>query len=130
MAPRPGHPGAAWARCAVGVAAAAVALAGPPGRAAETDPAPRLLASNGVAVPTPDIAELDCAGKAEALRRIDQSNYRGPEPVPADHPDRAIFDYENRLAQRYYTDCLLRAHALDDPGAAFTFGFAAPATME
>jgi hypothetical protein len=84
---------------------------------------PRAMASNGVVVPMPEIAGLDCRGMAEALRRIDLSNYRGSEQVPMGHRDWPIFDYEDRLARAHYTECMLRDQALGDPGAAFSFGF-------
>ena len=84
---------------------------------------PRMTASNGAVILMPEIASLDCDGMNEALRRIDLSKYRGPEPLPEGHPDRPIFDYEDRLAGRYYFACTLDRHRLEDPSSAFSFGF-------
>ena len=89
----------------------------------DTPTAPRALASNGAIVVMPEIAGLDCAGMDQALRRIDLSSYRGPDPVPKGHPDRPIFDYEDRLTRRYYYTCTLGQHQLEDPGPAFSHGF-------
>jgi hypothetical protein len=119
-----GIAGSARLGCAIAALAAAVALTGAAAQVTDPDAVPHILASNGVAVPTPDIAALDCDGMAEALRRIDQSKYREQEALSPDHPDWPIFDYENRLARSYYADCLLLKHAFDDPGEAFSFGFA------
>ena len=82
-----------------------------------------MLASNGALVTMPTIEELPCTGMVETLRRIDMSNYRGPAPVPAGHPDTPIFDYEDRLAQVYYRQCVVGGQGLSDPGEAFSFGF-------
>ncbi len=85
--------------------------------------APRALASNGAVVVMPDLAGLDCAAMSQVLRRIDLSSYRGLDPVPEGHPDRQIFDYEDRLTGRYYYSCTLGENRLEDPGAAFSYGF-------
>ena len=85
--------------------------------------APRALASNGAVVAMPDLAGLDCAAMSQVLRRIDLSSYRGVDPVPEGHPDRQIFDYEDRLTGRYYYSCTLGENRLEDPGAAFSYGF-------
>ncbi len=89
----------------------------------DTPAEPRALASNGSVVAMPEIAGLDCAGMNQALRRIDLSNYRGIDPVPEGHPDRPIFDYEDRLTRRFYYSCILEEHRLADPGSAFSYGF-------
>jgi hypothetical protein len=104
---------------------AVVALTAAPGLAAGEAAVPHAIASNGVVVPMPDIAKLDCTGMTEALRRIDQSNYRGAEVLTPQDRDWPIFAYEDRLARAYYTECMLREHALGDPGTAFSFGFEA-----
>ena len=90
--------------------------------ASQTDP-PRALASNGAVVTMPEISGLTCAEMAQVLYRIDLSNYRGPDPLPRDHPDWVIFDYEDRLTRRHYYDCMLGDHQLQDPANAFSFGF-------
>ena len=89
----------------------------------DTPAAPRALASNGAVVVMPDIAGLDCDGMGQVLRRIDQSNYRGLDPVPEGHPDRPIFDYEDRLTGQFYYTCTLGVQKLADPSAAFSYGF-------
>ena len=88
----------------------------------QTEP-PRVMASNGAVVALPEIAELSCTEMAEVLYMLDLSRYRGPDPLPRDHPDWKIFDYEDRLTQRHYYDCMLSASQLEDPGAAFSSGF-------
>jgi hypothetical protein len=85
--------------------------------------APRALASNGAVVAMPEISGLDCDGMSDVLRRIDISNYRGPFPIPEGHPDWPIFEYEDRLTKQYYLTCTLGDNQLEDPGAAFSFGF-------
>ncbi len=89
----------------------------------DTSTAPRVLASNGAVVVMPDLAGLDCTAMGQVLRRIDMSNYRGLDPVPEGHPDRPIFDYEDRLTGQFYYICTLGVHKLADPGAAFSYGF-------
>jgi hypothetical protein len=111
--------------CGVAALTAMLALTAAPAQSPEDASTRRAMASNGVVVPMPKIAGLDCEGMAEALRRIDLSNYRGAEPVPKGHRDRPIFDYEDRLARAYYTQCTLHEQALHDPGPAFSFGFKA-----
>ena len=114
-----------WRTGSTGAAAlAALSLAaGAWAQTADTPTAPRALASNGAVVVMPDIAGLDCAGMSQVLRRIDLSNYRGLDPVPEGHPDRPIFDYEDRLTGQIYYSCTLGENLLDDPGAAFSYGF-------
>ncbi len=103
---------------ALGLAAGARA-----GGTVDTATAPRALASNGSVVVMPEIAGLDCAAMDQVLRRIDLSNYRGLDPVPKGHPDRPIFDYEDRLTRKHYFSCTLGENQLEDPGAAFSHGF-------
>jgi hypothetical protein len=92
-------------------------------QAADPSDAPRALASNGAVVVMPEIAGLDCDGMSQVLRRIDLSNYRGLDPVPEEHPDWPIFEYEDRLTGQFYFSCTLGGNQLEDPGAAFSFGF-------
>jgi hypothetical protein len=92
-------------------------------QAADPSNAPRALALNGAVVVMPEIAGLDCAGMSQVLRRIDLSNYRGLDPVPEEHPDWPIFEYEDRLTGQFYYSCTLGGNQLEDPGAAFSFGF-------
>lgn len=88
--------------------------------------APRELAENGAIVLTPEIARLDCRDMAEVLALIDRSDYRGPAPVPEDHPDHEIFAYEDRLAAAFFRECIVDGHWLEDPASAFSQGFEAP----
>ena len=81
------------------------------------------MASNGAVVTMPEITGLSCSEMSEVLSQLDLSNYRDAEPLPRDHPDWAIFDYEDRLTRRHYYDCMLGASQLEDPGKAFSFGF-------
>jgi hypothetical protein len=119
---------AGWAGMAA-LLALGFAVAGPvTGVAAGAEPidttnAPRAQASNGVVVVMPEIALLDCDGMQAVLRRIDQSNYRGTDTIPEGHPDWPIFEYEDRLTGQYYFSCTLGENQLEDPGAAFSFGF-------
>ncbi len=110
----------------MGTLAALVALglaAGAGAQTADTSDAPRILASNGAVVVMPEITGLDCAAMSQVLHRIDLSNYRGLEPIPEGHPDRPIFEYEDRLTGQMYFSCTLGEHQLEDPGAAFSHGF-------
>lgn len=114
---------------ALGPVAASPAAAQTDGEAAgtaATASVPRALASNGAIVAMPEIAGLSCSDMAEVLGLIDQSRYRGPEPVPEWHPDRKIFEYEDRLSAAYYRTCILSGHRLEDPGPAFSQGFEQP----
>lgn len=89
----------------------------------ETPYIPRAMATNGAVVVMPEIAGLDCAEMAQVLRRIDLSKYRAAGPIHVGHPDWLIFEYEDTLAARYYTECIMAASRLADPGPAFSFGF-------
>jgi hypothetical protein len=119
---------AGWTSAAVLLALGIVVAAPVAGTAAGAETiditdAPRAQASNGVVVVMPEIALLDCEGMQAVLRRIDQSNYRGPETIPEGHPDWPIFEYEDRLTGQHYFSCTLGENQLEDPGAAFSFGF-------
>lgn len=93
------------------------------GGRADLSGAPRALASNGTVVLMPGIEGLGCRDIVEVLALIDRAGYRGALPLPEDHPDRAIFDYEHRLARVYFNDCIRNGHGLDEPGPAFRQGF-------
>jgi len=108
---------------AAGVAVALAAAAPSPAPGAGHDQPPRALASNGAVVEMPEIGGLDCAGMEAALRRADLSDYRGGQLLWPGHPDWPIFEYEDRLARRFYADCVLRDHVLDDPAPTFSNGF-------
>ena len=84
---------------------------------------PVAIASNGTRIHMPEIAGLSCEEMRATLKRIDQSNYRGVEPLPPGHPDWRIFEYEDRIAASYYFNCILPDHRLDDPAPSFSHGF-------
>ena len=108
----------------VAIALVATSLAGGVGaQTIDTPSALRAVASNGEIVTMPDLDGLDCTGMSNALRRIDLSNYRGPDPVPEGHPDSLIFAYEDRLAAKYYLSCIVVENRLENPEDAFSFGF-------
>lgn len=86
-------------------------------------PTPQMRAQNGVIVPLPEIENLDCASMRSVLGVLDRSNYRGVAPLPPDHPDRPIFDYENQLAAEAYDRCLTEGAVLRDSSEAFQHGF-------
>lgn len=111
---------------AAALAAAVLAVTAAGGATAQSElerSAPTRAAASGALVPMPDISRLDCRGMAAALLRIDQAGYRDRDLVPSDHPDRPIFDYEDRLARAYYDTCLSRRNVLDDPTEVFVHGF-------
>lgn len=93
------------------------------GGRADLSEAPRALASNGAVVLMPEIDRLGCRDIIEVLALIDRAGYRGALPLPEDHPDRAILEYEDRLARVYFDDCIRAGHGLEDPGPAFRQGF-------
>lgn len=97
--------------------------AGPRAQSVDLSTVPSAVASNGAVVAMPGINGLDCDGMLLVLRQIDNSNYRGTDPVPEGHPDWPIFEYEDRLTGKYYYSCTVGKNQLEDPGAAFSFGF-------
>ena len=82
-----------------------------------------LTASNGVRLPTPEIADLSCDQRADLLWTFSESNYRQAETLPEDHPDRAIFEYEDRLADAFYRDCQVGTTHFENATPAFSKGF-------
>ena len=112
------------ARCRrAGLAAACAALLAVPAQAQDWGDAPHMVASNGAIVTMPGIDGLTCPQMAFALHRIDLSGYRGSDPLPKDHPDYRIFDYEDRLTRRHYYACMMKAQKLEDPSEAGAVGF-------
>lgn len=103
--------------CALGFAAGARS------QTVETPYIPRAMASNGAIVMMPDFTEFDCTEMARVLRRIDLSNYRGPDPLHVGHPDWLIFEYEDAVAKKFYYACTMVENRLEDPGPAFSLGF-------
>ena len=90
--------------------------------------APKVLASdfvaaNGATLPAPDVERLTCADRSTLLLEYAFSGYRGIEPLAEGHPDRAIYEYENRLAQIYYLLCQAGASQFQSLTPAFSSGF-------
>ncbi|MEM1344197.1 MAG: hypothetical protein AAGI34_06400 [Pseudomonadota bacterium] len=56
-------------------------------------------------VDLPEIATLGCKDMQDTLAWIDRSGYRGFDPLPKDHPDYALFLYEDRLASAFFHAC-------------------------
>ena len=82
------------------------------------------LTARGVRVPTPVVGDLDCVGMLRVLTAIDGRGYRGVASRPGDIADEALLTYENRLARRYYAECVSAPAAMGAATAAFSFGFA------
>ena len=80
-------------------------------------------ASNGAVLPAPDPEGLDCAAMDEVLQTYVASGYRWIGAVPQGHPDRPIFDYENRLAAQHFYRCQARQSRFTDPEPVFSSGF-------
>ena len=78
---------------------------------------------NGVKLAAPDIATLACDEMGALLMTYSGSGYRDVATVPQDHPDRPIYDYENRLASRHYSDCQAGTALFEDPAPTFGEGF-------
>ncbi|MEL6996627.1 MAG: hypothetical protein AAFP68_00075 [Pseudomonadota bacterium] len=51
------------------------------------------------------------------------SEYRGTAPLTQGHPDLPIYEYENQLAQRFYTDCQAGNSQFENSAPAFSHGF-------
>lgn len=83
------------------------------------------VTSGGVRVATPVVAGLDCAALLQVLIAIDGSGYRGVASAPDDRADDQLFLYENRVARRYYADCVNAPTAVLGSFGAFSHGFVA-----
>ena len=71
-------------------------------------------ASNGATLPAPEVDRLTCTERGTLLLEYSISGYRGTEPLDEGHPDRAIYEYENQLAQVYYMQCQAGASHYQD----------------
>ena len=80
-------------------------------------------ASNGATLPAPEIERLTCTERGTLLLEYSISGYRGTEPLDEGHPDRAIYEYENQLAQVYYMQCQAGASHYQNSAPAFSSGF-------
>ena len=82
-----------------------------------------MTAASGVQMRAPEIDHLSCSEMQTLLTEFADSNYRGTGPVGADHPDRPIFDYENRLAEVHYQDCQSGSAYFENSAPVFGKGF-------
>ena len=80
-------------------------------------------AANGAVLPAPDISSLTCAQQEALMREFTDSDYRSDVQPGESHPDRAIFDYESRLADAFYSDCLPGSSDFRAVSPAFSKGF-------
>lgn len=80
-------------------------------------------ASNGAILPAPEVERLTCADRSILLMEYTVSGYRGTEPLQRGHPDWPIYEYENRLAEVYYTQCQAGASQFQSLKPAFSSGF-------
>lgn len=93
------------------------AMAGVPAMAGE------FRAQCGAVLPAPDIASLTCAEQESLMRMYTDRDYRRDEQPAEGHPDRAIYNYENRLADAFYSHCLSGAFDYRALTPAFSKGF-------
>lgn len=82
-----------------------------------------MTASNGAHLPMPDIAALDCVSMDALLIVYSAADYRGTASIPEEHPDRALYDYEDALAEHHYLTCQAGAASYGTPVEAFGQGF-------
>ncbi len=80
-------------------------------------------ASNGAVLRAPDIDQLTCTDRGTLLLEYSLSDYRGVEELAEGHPDRAIYEYENQLAQVYYMQCQASSSHYQNAAPAFSSGF-------
>ena len=80
-------------------------------------------ASNGAVLRAPDIDQLTCTDRGTLLLEYSLSDYRGVEELAEGHPDRAIYEYENQLAQVYYMQCQAGSSHYQNAAPAFSSGF-------
>ena len=85
--------------------------------------AAEFTASNGVILPAPDINTLSCAELTDLMWTYSDSFYRVEQLVPQGHPDRPIYEYENRLAETHYSDCQMGTTHFENVSPSFATGF-------
>lgn len=102
------------------ILAAAIAIAAP---FAMAEGSATFTAENGEILPAPKLAGLTCDRMDQVMTAYAQSLYRGVDTVPAGHPDRPIFDYEDRLAEIFYRQCQRSGLTFQDTAPAFSKGF-------
>ena len=87
-------------RAIILVAACAVCVSG-----ASATEKPTVVSSTGIVLAMPKIDDLDCSERSDILNEYLVSGYRESAPLGPGHPDRIIFEYENRLSQAYFMEC-------------------------
>lgn len=80
-------------------------------------------ASNGAVLPAPDLNVQTCGKLSQLMTTYMTSHYRDVDVVPKGHPDRVIYEYENRLAEIHYEDCQVGTNHFEDSSPAFSKGF-------
>ncbi len=79
--------------------------------------------ASGARAPIPAIESLDCRQMAAVLREIDRTGYRLGAAAPDSEDDLALLRYENRLAQRYYAECVGAPTRSAAPEGVFSSGY-------
>lgn len=79
--------------------------------------------SSGVEVATPPIEALECAAMIDLMAKIDATGYRRGAASPANPDDLAMLIYENRLARRFYAECVRAPGNSPDATSAFRSGY-------
>lgn len=102
------------------LAAAGPLAAAPPAMAQATD---SFVTSSGHVVQLDPPASLDCKAMVAKLDEIDSTNYRGLNAGPRDPRDKALFEYEGAVSNRYYSRCGSTGHTRSDAAAVFRSGF-------
>ncbi|MEO1687103.1 MAG: hypothetical protein AAFU61_04270 [Pseudomonadota bacterium] len=112
---------------AAGAALPALAFTAPGAWAQQAPAVIEVTTGHAVAMTPPDA--LDCDALALKLAEIDATGYRGAKPRPAHDEDMPLFDYENRVSNRYYADCVaMRSAGESDGRSIFDGGFGGPAS--
>ena len=80
-------------------------------------------AANGAVLPAPELNTLTCDQLGSLMTAYMSSHYRNIEIVPRNHPDRPIYEYENKLATLHYEDCQAGVTHFENSAPAFSKGF-------
>lgn len=98
-------------------------LLGAPNGASALADGETFIVSTGVEVPTPPIETLDCTSMIALLAQIDDTGYRRGASAPDHSDDLALLIYENRLARRFYAECVRTPWPEADGDSAFRGGY-------
>lgn len=79
--------------------------------------------SDGRAIETPPVSEMDCDTLSAKLSEIDATGYRGVSPTPRNPADRPLLAYEEEAATVFYQNCVVRALGRDTPRDLFNKGY-------